>query len=139
MLLEVPGYVPCCPSDHLFVELLAEHHFDGMVTLGSLPFHLGDPLDLGLQEEVEQAGLLVALVSVLHVPAVQDVLSPKVTPLAQTDVFASLVTLDGSLPLGDNLRGVRPLLLVEPLVGVLDGLDLPLLGCHEVQLLEHFW
>ena len=43
-----------------------------------------------------------------------------------------MLRLDGLPPLGSHLRSVHPLLLVEPLLGFLEGLDLPLLGCHEV-------
>ena len=43
-----------------------------------------------------------------------------------------MLKLDGLPALGSHLRSVHPLLLVEPLLGVLEGLDFPLLGRHEV-------
>ena len=72
---EVPGHHGSCPVHHLLVVLLVEHHLDDVVALGPLCFLLHDPLHRGVWEEIEQAGLLMTLVSVLHVLAEQDVLS----------------------------------------------------------------
>ena len=117
--------------------LLVEHHLHGVVGLGPLRFLLRDPLHPGFREETKQARLLVILNLVLHVPAEQDILSSEVLPVPQADLPAIMLKLDGSPPLGGDMRGVHPLLLVEPLLGLLKGRDLLLLGCHEVQLLEH--
>ena len=50
---------------------------------------------------------------------------------------AIMLKLDGSPPLVSDLLRVHPLLLVEPLLGLLEGRDLLLLGCYHIQILEH--
>ena len=104
--------------------------------LGPLCFLLGDWPHPGIREEIEQAGLLITLSSVLHFPAEQDVLSSEVPPVPQADPPAIMLQLDGSPPLGGNLEGVQPLLLVEPPLALFEGQDLLFLGCQEVYLVE---
>ena len=83
-------------------------------------------------EPAAQAGVLITVLPVLPVPVVFP-------PFPEADVLAILLQLDGSTSLHGNLRGIRRLLPVEPLHGVLVNRDLPLLRRHKVQLLEHTW
>ena len=101
-------------------------------------FLLCNPLHPGLREEIEQAGPLITLVPVLHFPAKQYALFPGVPPFPQADLLAIMLQLDRSPPLGVHSRGLHPLLLIEPLFGVFEGPELPLLGREEIQLLEYF-
>ena len=99
---------------------------------------LGDPLPPGIREEVEQARrvrLRIILVRVLHIPAIQNTLSLEVAPFRQAEIPAIMLQLDGSPALGCDLRGVHRLLLLEPLLGVLEGPDLCCLDRHKVHLL----
>ena len=107
-----------------------------MVALDPLHLLLRDPLYPGVWEEIKQAGLLITLISVLRVPAEQVVLSSEVPPILHADLPAIVLKLDGSPPLAGDLRGVHPLMLVDPLIGLLEGPDGPFLGRHKVQLLE---
>ena len=58
--------------------------------------------------------------------------SLKFLPVPQAELPAIMLQLDGSPPLGGDRRGVIPFLLVAPLLGLLEGRDLPLPGCHKV-------
>ena len=43
----------------------------------------------------------------------------EVLPFLHVALLAIILQLDGSQPLGSNLRGIQPLLLIEPLLGIL--------------------
>ena len=79
--LDIPRTMPLCPSQHVWMILLGEHHLERVVELGSLDFLLGDSLDPCFRQHGEQAGLLVTLIPVLHVAAEEGVLPPEVSPI----------------------------------------------------------
>ena len=137
-LFQVLGHVAFCLVHNLLVVLVGEHHLGGMAALRPFGFLLRDPLHADVQEEIEQAGLLIIPVSVLHLPAKQDVLSPKVPPFPQADFLAIMLQLDGCQPLRGRLRGIQPPLLIEPLLCLLENSDLLLLSCDDVQLVAQF-
>ena len=81
VLFDIPGHVLPCPSHHIRMILLGEHHLDRVVGLGPLGFLLGDSLDPCFRQHGQQASLLVTLISVLHVAAEEGVLPPEVPPI----------------------------------------------------------
>ena len=108
MCLEVPGHVGFRSVHYLHMILLVDHHLDGVLAVGPLRFLICDPCYPGVREEIEQAGLLIILSPVLHVPAEQNIFSPEVSPMRQADLPAIMLKLDGSPPLHGDLQGGPP-------------------------------